>query len=110
MLQNGTFDAEWVYSFDTNHETYAYPRPNTYPGPAPLQSNGKYWNVKEGIGAGPILVKNGILIKGNPEHFNVNNMVYTRHPRSGICYDHAGRLLLVAIDGRYTGSAGLTFE
>ena len=37
-------------------------------------------------------------------------MVYTRHPRSGICYDKFGRLLLVAIDGRYEGSAGLTFE
>ncbi len=36
-------------------------------------------------------------------------MVYTRHPRSGVCYDKFGRLLLVAIDGRYEGSAGLTF-
>ena len=50
------------------------------------------------------------MIKGNPEHFNVNNMVYTRHPRSGVCFDRTGRLYLVAIDGRYSGSAGLTFE
>lgn len=27
-----------------------------------------------------------------------------------MCYDRAGRLYLVAIDGRYSGSAGLTFE
>ena len=56
------------------------------------------------------MIKNNTLIKGNPEHFSVNNMVYTRHPRSGVCYDRAGRLLLVAIDGRYSGSEGLTFE
>ena len=37
-------------------------------------------------------------------------MVNYRHPRSGICYDRAGRLYLVAIDGRYSGSAGVTFE
>jgi exopolysaccharide biosynthesis protein len=55
------------------------------------------------------LVKNKSIIYGNPENFNINNMVYTRHPRSGVCYDAAGRLLLVAVDGRYAGSAGLTF-
>jgi len=110
VLQNGKFDIEWVYSFDNRFDTYVYPKPNPYPGPAPIQGAGKLWLIKEGIGAGPILVKNTTLIKGNPENFNVNNMVYTRHPRSGVCYDHAGRLLLVAIDGRYSGSAGLTFE
>jgi exopolysaccharide biosynthesis protein len=49
------------------------------------------------------------LIKGNPEHFG-QDMIFTRHPRSGICYDRAGRLYLVAIDGRYSGSAGMSFE
>jgi exopolysaccharide biosynthesis protein len=110
VLQNGTFDIEWVYSFDDNLATYAFHKPNPCPGPEPMKGDGKYWNIKEGIGAGAILVKNRTVIQGNPEHFNVNNMVYTRHPRSGICYDGAGRLLLVAIDGRYSGSAGLTFE
>ena len=33
-----------------------------------------------------------------------------RHPRSAICYDIYGRLYLVAIDGRYEGSAGLTIS
>ena len=31
-----------------------------------------------------------------------------RHPRSAICYDEFNRLLFVAIDGRYPGSAGVT--
>lgn len=55
-------------------------------------------------------MKNKTLIKGNPEHFDLNGMVNMRHPRSGVCYDQAGRLILVAIDGRYSGSAGLTFD
>jgi hypothetical protein len=45
-LQDGKFDIEWVYSFDSSFETYAYPSPNPYPAPAPIRSNGKYWNVK----------------------------------------------------------------
>jgi hypothetical protein len=36
VLQNGTFDIEWVYSYDTYFSTYAYPKPNTYPGPGPI--------------------------------------------------------------------------
>ena len=62
------------------------------------------------MGAGPVLIKNGVIIKGNPEGFNENNVVYTRQPRSGVCYDSAGRFFLIAIAGRYPESEGLTFE
>lgn len=55
-----------MYSFDSKFDTYVYPKPNPYPGPAPIQGEGKLWLIKEGIGAGPILVKNNTLIKGNP--------------------------------------------
>lgn len=37
----------------------------------------------------------------------MDNMINFRHPRSAICYDEYNRLLFVAIDGRYAGSAGL---
>lgn len=57
-FKNGSFSIDWVYSFGSNFETYAYPAPNPYPGPAPTKTNGKYWDVLEGMGAGPILVKN----------------------------------------------------
>ena len=46
VLQNGTFDIEWIYSFDSTFETYIFAQSNLYPGPAPIRSNGKYWNVK----------------------------------------------------------------
>jgi len=38
-------DIEWVYSFDQEHSTFAYPNPNPYPGPQPIKSNGKYWTI-----------------------------------------------------------------
>jgi hypothetical protein len=44
--------------------------PNVYPGPVPNKDTGVLWNVAEGIGAGPILVKNGQIIGANVENFD----------------------------------------
>lgn len=107
-LINKTFSAEWVESYDPNFETYRFKAPNPVPGPVAKKTNGELWNVSEGIGAGPILVKNGFVVSGNVENFNMNSMVNFRHPRSAICIDIHGRLLFVAIDGRYDGSDGAT--
>jgi len=84
--------------------------PNPYPGPAPLKSSGKPWIVKEGIGAGPILLKSTFIMKGNLENFSIKNMIDMRHPRSAICIDTANHLYFVAVDGRYSGSDGLTMN
>jgi exopolysaccharide biosynthesis protein len=81
--------------------------PNQFPGPAPNKDSGVPWKVKEGIGAGPILLKKTNIIKGNVENFNEGNMIDFRHPRSAICVDSTNNLYFVAIDGRYDGSAGL---
>ena len=107
-LKNKKFSAEWIESYDPNFETYRFKSPNPVPGPAANKNNGELWNVEEGIGAGPVLVKNGYVVDGNPENFNMNNMINFRHPRSAICIDIHNRLLLVAIDGRYDGSDGVT--
>ncbi len=63
--------------------------------------------MKEGIGAGPILLKKTAIIEGNVEHFNYDNMINFRHPRSAICVDSTNNLYFVALDGRYEGSDGL---
>lgn len=71
------------------------------------RDEGTLWNVKEGIGAGPILVKNHSIISGNVEHFSAAYMIDTRHPRSAICVDMNNHLYFVAIDGRYSESDGM---
>ena len=77
------------------------------PGPEPNKDEGVKWDVKEGIGAGPVLVKNSQIITGNPENFDYKGMIDFRHPRSAVCMDGQQRLYFVAIDGRYDGSGGL---
>lgn len=100
------FAAEYIYSYGEELDTYKFNIPNPVPGPAARQSDGEKWEVLEGIGAGPILVKNSSIIPGNPENFN-DYIMETRHPRSAICVDDRNRLYFVAIDGRYDQSAGM---
>jgi len=45
--------------------TYKFPIPNPFPGPAITPDQGSQWNVKEGIGAGPILIKRNTIVKGD---------------------------------------------
>lgn len=61
----GTFESEYIYSYDPNLETYKFRTPNPFPGPAPAKSSGAKWDVIEGIGAGPILVINHKMITAN---------------------------------------------
>lgn len=107
-LKNKNFSAEWVYSYDPNMTTYRFKNPNPVPGPAAKKSAGELWGVEEGIGAGPILLKSGFVVNSNVENFNMNEFVNFRHPRSAICVDINNKLLLLAIDGRYDGSDGVT--
>ena len=79
------------------------------PGPAKDKDQGVHWDVKEGIGAGPILVKNYSVINNNVENFG-DGMINVRHPRSAICITKFNQLLLVAIDGRYDLSEGLYMQ
>lgn len=57
LTLDGSFETEYVYSFGEKLETYKYRYPNQCPGPEPQRDAGEKWDVKEGIGAGPILVK-----------------------------------------------------
>lgn len=107
LTKAGQFHTEYIYSYGDHFETYSFRYPNPFPGPAPEKTSGKLWHVQEGIGAGPILVKNGQVVAGNPENFNVGNMIDFKHPRSAVCMDSLNNLYFVAIDGRYVGSGGL---
>jgi hypothetical protein len=65
-LENGTFfTAEYVYSFGNDFATYKFKYPNHYPGPVINPELGERWKVKEGVGAGPILIKNHEVITAN---------------------------------------------
>jgi len=65
---DGTMAVNWIYHFGnakTDVYTYANPTPNTNGSPAatPIQSGGTQWtNLAKGMGAGPVLIKNGTIV------------------------------------------------
>lgn len=65
LSANSKFTAEYIYSYGADLKTYSFRYPNPLPGPQPNPDEGQLWNVKEGIGAGPILVKNNSIINAN---------------------------------------------
>ena len=68
------------------------------------------WNsIKEAIGGGPRLVKNGKpFIPYDFEKFDAN--MTKRHPRTAIGYTSSGEVVLCVVDGRSKISRGATFE
>lgn len=107
LTKTGQFETEYIYSYGATLDTYKFRLPNPLPGPVANKDTGEHWNVLEGIGAGPILVKSKQIISSNVENFEEASMINTRHPRSAICNDEYNNLYFVAIDGRYPGSDGL---
>jgi exopolysaccharide biosynthesis protein len=64
--------------------------------------------MKHAIGGGPWLVRNGLTyIDLRDEHFSSRGLGY-REPRSAVGITQSGKMLLVAVDGRQTGSIGMT--
>ncbi|MDQ2981734.1 MAG: phosphodiester glycosidase family protein [Actinomycetota bacterium] len=65
-------------------------------------------NVLEGLGGGPIIVREGKPVFRSLEGFTTSQLAY-RHPRTGVGQTADGRILLVAVDGQQPGySTGLT--
>ena len=43
---DGKFETQYIYSYDSNYDTYKFDLPNHYPGPPPSKDAGVHWNVK----------------------------------------------------------------
>ena len=112
---DGTMAVNWIYHFGnakTDVYTYANPTPNANGSPAatPIQSEGTQWtNLAKGMGAGPVLIKNGVIVDTYDEEVFWGSGVSNTglDPRSAIGYTNNKHLILLVADGRQTGiSAG----
>lgn len=113
--QDGTMAVKWIYHFgNTKADIYSYTTPNPnaedFPASTPTKATGTQWtNVVKGMGAGPVLIKNGIIVDTyDQEVFWGSGVSNTGlDPRSAIGYTSNKHVILLVADGRQPGiSAG----
>jgi hypothetical protein len=67
-----------------------------------------WWdNVRNALGGGPVLVRNGAAVYNSGEGFTTDQLD-RRHPRTAVGQLADGRILLLVADGRSSRSVGLT--
>ncbi|QBN17393.1 phosphodiester glycosidase family protein [Flavobacterium nackdongense] len=114
---DGSMAVKWIYHFgNTKQDLYYYdsPFPNAdgFPAKIPTKGQGFQWhNLKNGMGAGPVLIKNGTIVDTYDEEVfwgsGVSNT--SLDPRSAIGFTKKNHLILLVADGRQPGiSIGAT--
>jgi hypothetical protein len=112
-LSNGVPSVNWIYN-TSGTTNYAYPQPspntlNAAPQPVPtaaFPAGGTLWQVNQGIGGSPMLLKNGnIQISDAEELIVVDNQA--GRSRSALGYTANKRLVLLVIEKNSTrGTVG----
>lgn len=125
MKKSGGFEATWVYCpTDGDNKPYSYPSPldndekaQKYMSAPPSSKTpgAKIWSPKEGIGGGPMLVKDGKNVAFEyywKEVLEAGGTLGTsRQPRTAIGATKDGRIILLVCDGRgMNGSKGYTLK
>jgi Phosphodiester glycosidase len=72
-----------------------------------LQMTGFPADAPDGIGGGPLLVRDGLPVREAGEWFSFDQLV-SRHPRTAVGQLGNGRMLFVVVEGRSRYSRGLT--
>jgi predicted phosphodiesterase len=116
--QTGKMDVSW--SFNLNNKTYRYDIPHSVddqnllystnkPPTTTTPQGAKAWNLKYGVGGGPILLKEGLInITDKEECFS---QIKGKNPRTAIGYTKDQKLLMLVVDGRQKSlSMGASFE
>ena len=90
----------WSNSENLDAPALLYSTPDITVSGQPLQTN-------QAVGAGPVLLKQGELqVTSTQEGFGGSHMI--RHPRSAIGFADKNTLIMMVVDGRQLGSAGVT--
>ena len=64
------------------------------------------WRMQTAIGGGPVLVQNKqVAIANNQEAMFTGKAIDDRHPRTAMGYTEDGKLIILVVQGRFTGVA-----
>lgn len=116
MTTERALSVDWIYHFGNRVEDiYIFDQPTAnapgQPAPIPQKTQGRpYEKLLTGIGGGPTLIKNGaIFISHDEEVFWDSGIGHaTANPRTAVGITAANHAILLVVDGRQTGSQGVT--
>lgn len=109
-------DVAWVFTDSTKPRPYAFEDApvvaygkDSIPALAGLHNNHwRRWKMETVVGGGPVLVHNGNIRVTNEEEGLFIKGEKDLHPRSAIGYTRDGRIIVLAVQGRTPGAAGVT--
>ena len=113
---NGKADIGWTYSLlHVKSDVWFYPEPSPNCFKCPPQKmptinfpkGGKAWKVSNAVGGWPVLVKDGAVNVTSEQELTDPALVQTRNPRTAVCITKDKKIVVMAVDGRYTLSSGV---
>ena len=100
-------EISWATTKNDSIFSWNFPFKNRPGKPASINySFSQFWNVKEAIHAGPILVKNSTINVTSEQEVFFNTPVDGVQPRSAIGYKKNGDIIMMVVDGRQVDSRG----
>ena len=100
-------DISWATTKNDSIFSWNFPFRNRPGKPAIIDNSfSQFWNVKEAVHAGPILVTNRTINVTSEQEVFFNTPVDGVQPRSAIGYKKNGDIIMMVIDGRQVDSRG----
>ncbi len=113
--RKGRADVAWLYTDTAAGFAYASQQVIPFfkdsladPPASLMRSKGKFlpWKMKTAVGGGPVLLQGGkILITNNEEIKFAGQAIQDKHPRTAMGYTADGKLICMAVEGRFPGKA-----
>ena len=112
VTYSGNADIAWCST--KNDSIFEWQRPLTnrpgYPNDSLPFSSAYYWDVRDALHAGPVLISNGEIDLNIEDEVFFNTPVAGVQPRSAIGYTKDQHLVLMVVDGRQAESRGVYLE
>ena len=112
VTYSGEVDIAWCST--KNDSIFEWERPLTnrpgYPSDSLPFSSANYWDVRDALHAGPVLISDGEIDLNIEDEVFFNTPVAGVQPRSAIGYTKEQHLVLMVVDGRQAESRGVYLE
>ena len=108
ILKDNSVDIAWASTKNDSIFSWSFPFSNRPGKPASVNYNfSEFWDVKEAVHAGPVLIRNGRIKVSTEQEVFFNTPVDGVQPRSAIGYKKNGDVIMMVVDGRQVDSRGV---